>query len=204
MRSIRKLAFVDLAEFYPGEASECSTGADVGCCRPAASSRCVEAEERGYQRGLLEGLKRAGDDGARQLAEQKNQFDECLATEKQILLSRYADNLVAQLDQGLRLISSHIEERVASLLKPRLMHQECERVLSELVASIQRATSDAARIHIQGPEPLLKRLKEQLTVRDVTVVFAQSEDANLILTADDTIIEFNLAIWHSSLEDSMR
>ena len=204
MRSIRKPAFVDLAEFYPGEESKCSTGTDVGCCQASASSKCVESEERGYQRGLMEGLTQAGNDGARQLASQQSRFDECVATEKQVLLSRYADNLVAQLDQGLQLISRHIEERVASLLKPWLMHQECERVLSELVAAIQRATGDAARIHIQGPEPLLKRLKEQLTVRDVEVGFAQSEDASLILTADDMIIEFNLAIWQSNLEDSMR
>ena len=162
MRSIRKPAFVDLAEFDPDEESKCSTGTDVGCCQASASSKCVESEERGYQRGLMEGLTQAGNDGARQLAEQQNRFDECVATEKQVLLSRYADNLVAQLDQGLQLISRHIEQRVASLLKPWLMHQECERVLSELVAAIQRATGDAARIHIQGPEPLLKRLKKKI------------------------------------------
>jgi hypothetical protein len=204
MQPIRKPAFFDLAEFYQGELSGLSTDADVDCYRPTVGSKCAEAAERNFQTGLLEGLKQAEENCARQISEQKDRFDEYVAAEKEIWFSIHADHLIVQLEQGLRLISSRIEENVASLLKPWLMHQESERVLSELVASIQRATKDAARIHVQGPGALLKRLEEKLADRDVSAVMEHSEEENLILSADDTIIEFNLACWRSNLEDAMR
>lgn len=200
MQFPRNPAFSTLAEFPRGGTTETPASPDGGVDPAEAAARVSAAADDGFQRGWTAGREEVQREFEKKMLDLRTQFDERVAQERQALQVGQADRLSGELAQGLRDVKAQIEEKIALLLKPWLKAELYERALSDLEGVLQRVAGEATTIHIWGPQPLVRRLAETLTDRDVKAVFAPGDDPHVSMTVDDTRIDADLSAWMQGLE----
>ncbi|WP_162501608.1 hypothetical protein, partial [Methylobacterium crusticola] len=112
-----------------------------------------------------------------------------------------AESLAAGFAAALRSLEADLAARLARLLVPVLADALRARALAELAAALSRLLADPrhAAIRVSGPEDLLGALAARLGPQGAAVAFTPAEAPEVRVSADDTVVETQLAAWTGRL-----
>lgn len=160
--------------------------------------------EEARTRGVLEGRAAAEAEHAAQLAARDAAFEEMLAAERK----RWAADEGARLGElfaaALRDVERRISERVGRILKPVFAGEVRRAAVSALAQTLRDmvAKGSYARISVSGPRDLLAALQAGLGDAQGPLSFSAEERIDIVVNADDTVLETRIGAWGKFLEDA--
>lgn len=166
--------------------------------------RAAEVEAR-VEEARLQGAQEARAEAEREhaaaLAAQQAQFDVKLAAERGRWAKTQGAQLAELLSAGLRDIEHAIADCVGRILKPIVSEEIRCAAVSSLAQALQemiyKGTSET--ITVYGPQDLLAALEAHLDHARSAVRFETSDGTDLVVHADDTVIETRIGAWARSL-----
>jgi hypothetical protein len=160
------------------------------------------AEERGRE----EGRARAKRDFDAALAAERAQHQESIVRERAKWADEEAARLASGMDEAFRSIDKALTDGVARILAPFLADALRDQALHELTATLAAVLADrrAATIRIAGPEDLISLLSERLSAVSASVEYVVSDQADVSVMLDDTLIETQLSAWTARLAGALR
>lgn len=168
-----------------------SAGAD-------AEARVQEA----HTRGVLDGRAAADAEYAALLAAKDAAFEERLASERKTWASDEGARLGELLHAGLMDVERRVADQVARILKPIF----ADEVRRSSVTALSQTLNDMlakgtySRITVSGPPDLLSALQARVGEVDAALSFVAAERVDLVVNADETILETRIAAWGQFIE----
>lgn len=155
-----------------------------------------------HTRGVLDGRAAAEADYAALLAAKDAAFEEKLALERQRWAEEEGARLADLFASGLLDVEGRISEQVGRILKPIFADEVRRAAVSALSQTLKEmlAKGTYARIAVSGPHDLLSALQARIGQADAAMRFVVSERADLVVHADETVLETRIAAWGKFLE----
>jgi hypothetical protein len=150
-----------------------------------------------HARGVLEGRAAALVDQDQALARQQAAFDQKLAAERQKWAAEQGVILGELLVTQLRDIEDRIAGQVSRVLKPVVADHVRGRAVDELARMLEGmlAKGDYAKVTVSGPEDLLAPVEARLSGLAAGVSFLPADGVDLVVSADETILETRIGSW---------
>lgn len=173
-----------------GESGHAARGADV-------EARLEQARLQGAQEARVEAER----EHAAALAAQQAQFDVKLAAERARWVKTEGGRLAELLTTGLRDIEHAIADCVGRVLKPIVSEEVRRGAVSSLAQALQEMIykGTSQKITVFGPQDLLTVLEAHLEDARSAVRFETSHGTDLVVYADDTVLETRIGAWTRSL-----
>jgi hypothetical protein len=171
-----------------------------GAKRPPV--KLEDAYARGYDAGRAAALAELQD----KLKQQQDHYAHQLSLERYTWASRESEILAAQIGDGLKEIEARIANTVARLLRPFFGEIARAQAVEELVDALEvlLGADEGMRLEVSGPEDLLEMLRGKLGGRNVAVLFAPGEGAEVRVSAGQTLLETNLGQWMKRVEERIK
>lgn len=152
--------------------------------------------------GVLEGRAAAQVEQDQRLAQQQAAFDQKLAAERQKWAAEQGVVLGELLVTQLRDIEDRIAGQVSRVLKPVVADHVRGRAVDELSRMLEGmlAKGDYAKVTVSGPEDLLGPVEARLSGLGVGVNFVPAEGVDLVVSADETILETRIGSWVQAID----
>ena len=165
----------------------------------------VDAEariEEAHTRGVLEGRSAADVEYAALLVAKDAAFEERLASERQKWAAEEGARLGELLAAGLLNVERRIGEQVGRILKPVFADEVRRAAVSALSQTLRDMLGNGAyaRIVVSGPPDLLSALEARVGQVDAALSFVTSERVDLVVHADETVLETRIGAWSKFLE----
>jgi hypothetical protein len=158
-----------------------------------------EAEERGYERGRSEASAEMEGASAATQETLAQQVEEQIAEARRQWTTEEGERLVARLDKAVIDLRDHIAAKAAEVLQTLVEPAVKERMISELVETIDHLTRQDATmlLRVEGPADLLEAIRKGLVghVRSLDLVEGKGPDVRVL--AQDSVIETCLGAWLS-------
>lgn len=188
---------------------------DVSSSRPSRPIVLPHEERRDETADLVRAAEGRAREEERQIADQtltaalaseRRQAEERLLCERSKWIQEAADKLSSDLTQGMHTLEEKLSDSVARILVPFLSDVLREQVLAELSQTLRSLLSDdrAGRISIAGSEELLGALRHRLGNESLAVDYVISEDNEIRVVADETILETQLNAWIGRMADAVK
>ncbi len=174
--------------------------ARAGADAPDHEAQLKTAHDDGYRQGHADGRSEAEADAELLLTEASARHANDLVEEKNAWQRECADVLISRLEGAEKLIAHHIEERVATLLRPWLIERLRGQALENLERAISRALVEGAKVHIEAPAEIVQRLRERLPSETFQIGFSDSPNADVRVHVENTKIEVDISAWIAELE----
>ena len=160
-----------------------------------------EAEERGRLLGRAEAAAETAAALEAALPQAEAAAEERLNLARAEWARAEAAILAEGLAAALRGLEERLTDRAARVLLPLLDERLRAQAVDELRAALVRLTADGAKpaIRASGPQDLLAALARALGPLADGIAFAPDEAPEVRVTADETVIETQLAAWGRSL-----
>lgn len=155
-----------------------------------------------HTRGMLEARAAAQVDMDAALARQQAAFEQKLASERQKWTREEGGRIGSLLSGSLSAIEQQIAETVSHILKPIILEQVRARAVAELREALSGllAQGEFAKITISGPKDLLSAIEAELGGRHEGVNLVPADTADVILRADESIVETRIQAWADAIE----
>lgn len=164
-------------------------------------SRIEEARLRGAAEA------RAAAEAAQEsaLAAQRAAFEVKLAAERQRWTSEEGERLAALVSSRLLDIEQKISERVGRVLRPVVDAEVRRAAVSSLAETLRSMLLQGAyaRLSVSGPSDLIASLDAHLGDARGAMSFAETDGVDLVVTADDTVLETRIGAWIRSLDTDL-
>ncbi|AHB49917.1 hypothetical protein W911_04110 [Hyphomicrobium nitrativorans NL23] len=172
--------------------------------RPGRNA-AVEAEariEEARTRGILDGRAAADAEYAALLAAKDAAFEERLASERQKWAVDEGGRLGNLFHAGLMDVEQRVAEQVGRILKPIFADEVRRAAVSALSQTLTEMLAKGAytRIAISGPSDLLSALQARVGEVDAALSFVVSERVDLVVHADETVLETRIGAWGKFIE----
>ncbi|MFM9849262.1 MAG: hypothetical protein ACKVP3_19130 [Hyphomicrobiaceae bacterium] len=200
---------IPLARFlvdFGADADHCADGSHQGMRAEAAAiananARIAESRDRGY----AEGRAAAEVEFAAKLDLHQKDFEQQLATARQIWAATEGNVLSEAFVRALQDLEARLAATTARILRPFLESEVRHAAVAELLATIETmlARDQAARIEISGPDDLLDVLRPRLADK-VSATFTTSQGCDVRVVIAQTTLETQLAAWIAAIEESTR
>ncbi|WP_407524590.1 hypothetical protein [Methylobacterium oryzisoli] len=160
-----------------------------------------EAEERGRLLGRAEAAAETAAALEAALAQAEAAADERLRLARDAWTRDEAVILAEGLAAAMRGLEERLTDRAARVLLPVLDERLRAQAVDDLKAALVRLTADRVKpaIRASGPQDLLAALARALGPLAEGIVFSPDEAPEVRVTADETVIETQLAAWGRSL-----
>ncbi|ACA17630.1 conserved hypothetical protein [Methylobacterium sp. 4-46] len=156
-----------------------------------------EAEERGRRLGRAQAAAETAAALDAALAESQAVADAQMRESRRAWAEEEGQVLAAALIRATGEIEARLAARLAHLLLPVLGEAVRARAVAELRDAIARLLADAAKpaVRVSGPQDLLDALAAALGPQAQGIAFAPAQGADVTVTAEDAVIESQLAAW---------
>jgi hypothetical protein len=161
--------------------------------------------DKAYRRGLEDGASAARAEYAKQLDDLRHVAAEERVADRLAWAGEEGARLADRMDAAVVEVEGRIAEVVARILEPFLMEQQRRRALNEFVQAITDLTQRqrGLALTITGPEDLLVGISERLNGR-VPLVLQVTDDPDVRVETDDTVIESRIQDWMNRVAEAMR
>lgn len=165
----------------------------------------AEAElqiEDAHARGVLEGRAAAQVEQDAALAKLQADFDKKLSAERQRWSREEGARIGKALETSLADLEARVAETVGQILKPLMQAEIRKKAVQELRGALADLLSqgDYAKITVSGPEDLLAAIEAGVGARHEGITFVAAETGDLIVRADDAIVETRIKAWATAIE----
>ena len=159
--------------------------------RVAEAVAAVRAEERADAEWQL----------TEALAEQARSLRYEQETARKAWVEDQSDRLAAAIETRFAALGEHLGVSAARALRPFLVERLVDRSVDDLAGCIERLLTDgtAPTLEIAGPADLLDRLAEKLGGHADAIAFRPGNQADVVVTAGETLIETRLREWVARL-----
>lgn len=161
-------------------------------------ARIADAHARGILEGrtVAQGEAEAAREAFAAAAEQK------LKTERQRWTDEEGARLARLLQDAMSNLETRIAGRVGDVLKPVLAEEVRVRAVAQLSDTLHDllAKGTYAAVAVSGPDDLLTRIRDRLGADGEAVVFTATEEVDVSVKADDTIIEARIGAWVRAIQ----
>jgi hypothetical protein len=167
--------------------------------------RHAEEVEAARESGKAEGFAAAQEELSLELERQRQSFDMQLRAARQHWCREQGDLLRERFEAALAEIEQRIAEGLGRVLMPFLTEVLRRRMMEELIETIDLlvASNETVTIKIEGPYDLLASLQAKLATRRAMIEYAVADGIDLVVTADQTKIETQLAAWLASISPAI-
>lgn len=164
------------------------------------------ALEEAHARGFEEGQEAALAEVEAQLVELRNFYETQHELERSMWVSREADKVADQLNEGLQAIKTEIAERTARILKSFLTERIHRQAMDSLWEALETLLSHdrGVTLEISGREDFLQLLREKLSELKTAAVFTPSESVEVRVRVGQTVMETQLGAWLARLEELVK
>lgn len=154
-----------------------------------------------HARGVLEGQAAGQVETDAALARQAGDAARALKTERERWSEAEGARLSGLVMDALADLEQRIAEQVARCLKPVLTDGIRLRTVEQLSSTLNDLLrkGEYVAISISGPEDLLAAVKARLGAQHAGLTFAPSDSADLVVSADETILETRIAAWSAEI-----
>lgn len=162
----------------------------------------VEARlEEARVRGVQEGRAAAEAAHVAAFAAQKAAFEAKLAAEREQWAAAEGARLAELLTAGLLDIEQKISDRVGRILAPVVAAEVRRGAVASLAETLRGMVLKGtyARLNVSGPPDLVAALEAQLGDAREALRFDVSEGVDLVVNADDTVLETRIGAWVQAL-----
>lgn len=167
-----------------------------------ASARQPKIEDA-YTRGFEAGQAAAQAALEEKLKQQQDYYAQQQSIERYTWANRESDVLAAQIGDGLKEIEARVANTVARLLRPFFGDAARTQAVEELVDALEvlLGNDEGLTLEVSGPEDLLEMLRNKLGNRNVAVLFAPGQGAEVRVSAGQTLLETTLGRWMQRVEE---
>lgn len=158
--------------------------------------------EDAHARGVLEGRAAAQVEQDAALAKLQADFDKKLSAERQRWSREEGARIGKALETSLADLEARVAETVGQILKPLMQAEIRKKAVQELRGALADLLSqgDYAKITVSGPEDLLAAIEAGVGARHEGITFVAAETGDLIVRADDAIVETRIKAWATAIE----
>lgn len=157
--------------------------------------------EEARARGAREGRAEADAEHSADLAQREAEFAARLAAERQRWASEEAARISELLSAGMLGVEKAISEQVARVLRPLVPIEVRRAAVDSLAQTLadMLANGTYARIKVSGPGDLVDALSAKLGEARQAVHFETSNSVDVVVNADDTVLETRIGAWVSAI-----
>jgi flagellar biosynthesis/type III secretory pathway protein FliH len=161
----------------------------------------AEAAEAAFERGRQEGFAAAQEGMSAKLDEACAAFEARLAEQRAAWAADEGARLAEKIQSAFAALEDAIGAAVAGILGPFVEESLRTRVVEELAQALSPllAGGQQTNFHVRGPEDLLNALREKLGTAAASLTFENSQDIDVRVVADRTVIETQLEPWLSRI-----
>jgi hypothetical protein len=165
------------------------------------AARIAEAVARGHE----EGRAGAEEECQAKLEAQREEFEQRLASERQAWTQQAGEALVEQMLAAMRDMETRISESTARVLRPLLAAQLRRQAVTELSALVRTIVSRdrGATLVVSGPDDLIAVMRERLADATAEVTFSVSDNPDIQVTLDHTVLQTRLQEWNDRIEEAL-
>lgn len=190
--------------YYLKDLSGDGTGR-MGRGLPGGPDGASEVEKRitdAHALGVLEGRAAAQVENDKALAAQAAQFERKLAAERQKWSADQGARLGEAVARTMQDLEQRLADQVARVLKPFLAERIQKKAAENLALCLNGMLSkgEYAKVTISGPGDLLSAVEAKLGTFD-GISFVTTEGADVIVSADETILETRIGAWAEAIEE---
>jgi hypothetical protein len=172
---------------------------------PKAEEDLVRRLEEAQAQGREEGRAAAAAEFELELAKERGQIDERIASERDAWLAEEGRRMGEAVEAALQVLETKIADSVARILEPFLGAAQREKMLAELAKTLSALLADEQPLlKISGPESLLAALREKLGTTRGAIEYLPSDSTDISAVADHLVIETRLQAWidrfHQAIE----
>jgi hypothetical protein len=169
---------------------------------PFGSASDIEARiADAHARGVLEGRAAAQIENDAALARQAAEAAQTLKKDRQRWSETEGARISSLMSDALAELEQRIADQVARCLQQILDDGMRQRAVAQLSTTLDELLrkGDYASISISGPADLLDAMRSKLDASHPRLTFAPSDSADLVITADETILETRIAAWSAAI-----
>jgi hypothetical protein len=152
----------------------------------------TEAEkiEAAYQRGLAEGRAAAQAEHDAKTAEEKIRYGIRMTAERQCWVREQGTVLAERITGSFRELENDLAETVSQILEPFLISVLRQRAVSSFTEQLKALWSDRATpvLRINAPADLIEALKNKLGPTAPAIEYVPSDNPEIHMVADHTVI----------------
>ena len=155
-----------------------------------------------HARGILEARAEAQVELDVALAKQAAEFESRLAAEREAWVAEQGSRLAQLVAAQLEDIEQRISQRVSLVLQPFIGEEIRDKAVRELseVLDGMLAKGDYAKISVSGPQDLVAAMETRLGGSHPGISFLPGEAVDVVVVADETILETRIGAWVAAIE----
>lgn len=164
----------------------------------------TEMLEQSYQQGFSDGQTEARTQCDKELAEQEKQFNLRLQQTQSEWEAEFASRFVGELSAGLQTVKDEIADGVSAVLCRYVDEQIQSQILQDLTGTLDTILCDEtiSTIEITCPPHLRDLIKERLPDRITSVVWNESDESEVQIKVDSTLLETRIGDWLTRVRDA--
>ena len=157
----------------------------------------VERVAEAFLRGRNEGLDTARAELEMKLVEAETSFEERLVAQRSLWVSEQGAGLAERIDRAFETLSTDVGDAVAAILAPFVEEALRARIVEELLRTLEKVLKGGrpTTLKISGPADLLNSIRQALGESSAAVEFETTNDVDVRVVADRTMIETQLEAW---------
>jgi F0F1-type ATP synthase membrane subunit b/b' len=157
----------------------------------------VEKIEEALARGREQGAAAARAEYEAKLAEERARAAAALAEARRAWVAEEGETLAAKLSVSMRELTTMLADSLARILRPFLVDALRQQVVDGLLEKlgVLLAHDRDIVLRISGPQDLLDSLREKLGSFPASIDYIPTDDADVRVVANQTVIETQLQAW---------
>ncbi|MGE0023957.1 MAG: hypothetical protein AB7S70_10045 [Hyphomicrobium sp.] len=165
--------------------------------RAAAGSDTDALIKEAHARGLAEGRASIQQEHKSSVLALTQSFQQKVQAERARWAGEQGTHLAQLIATHLDDIERRVAEAVGGILRPIVEEQIRVHAVAELTQILADMLSkgDYAKVTVSGPQDLIESIESGLGGAKPAVSFVTSENADLTVTADETILETRIGVW---------
>jgi hypothetical protein len=159
--------------------------------------REAERVAAAFLRGRNEGLDTARSEYQSKLAQAEASFEERLAAQRSLWAGDQGAALSERIDLAFEALGTDVGDAVAAILAPFVEETLRARIVEELLRTLEKTLKGGrpASLKMSGPEDILESIRRTLGDSAAAIEFEATDDIDVRVVADRTVIETQLEAW---------
>ena len=131
------------------------------------------------------------------LVEAETAFEERLVAERSHWTSDQGATLAKSIDRAFETLNSDVGDAVAAILAPFVEETLRKRIVEELLRTLEKVLKGGrpTTLKMSGPDDLLDFIRQSLGNSSAAIEFETTNDIDVRVVADRTVIETQLEAW---------
>lgn len=173
---------------------------------PKPEDSRAEQIEEAYQRGLAEGRAAAQLEHDTKAAEDKIRYGIRMSAERQVWVREQGTVLADRIAEGYRELEHGLAETVSQILEPFLISVLRQRAVSSFTEQLKVLLADRAMpvLRINAPADLIEAIKSKIGNAAVSIEYVTTDNPEIHVIADQTVIETQIQAWIDRIRASNR